>query len=249
MFVGHPRRPLVLATAALLGLLAACETEPSVAPGPVVDLEDYLIAPTPASADGLVAFSVDSTLYDPDVSGTAVRRSRQSWSLERVTVDTTDDRLFLVTRRDSAGIRGRQYWRWGTTAGDEGVVHTLDGITYLSLTSPLRVGSTWDPLRFTDPQLVLPVEAEPIALHKDWGARIDSLGEYALPGGGTVPAVWVSLADSENRIELRRVREVYGEGVGLLERHADVLDSQTLDQLPWEQKAERGFQVVIRRTR
>ena len=245
--------PPVLATAALC---VSCEREPATPPGPVVDFRDYLPAPGTSAADATVAFAVDSTVYDPAVGGTDVRTSAQTWTLSPVAVDgavaggATGDRLYLVSRRDSAGAQaGQGYWRWATTPEGDGLLHALDGITYLSLVSPLRVGTTWDPLVYTDAELVVPIEEEPVALHKDYGASVDSLGSYTLPTGDVVEAVWVTHARSENRIELRRVREVYGRGVGLLERRADVLDSQSLEALPWAEKAERGFSVVIRRLR
>lgn len=231
--------------------MISCEREPAISPGPVAEVSEYLLSPTSLSTDGTIAFSVDSTLYDPSVGGTDVRTSTQTWVLRpQAGASGTDERRFLVTRRDSVGeVVGQQFWQWDTTPEGTGVTNTLDGLTYLSLTTPLQVGSSWDALRFTDAQLVISVEDEPIAVHKDWSATIDSLGEYALPDGSNVEAVWVSHASSENRIELRRVREVYGRGVGLLERRADVLDSQNLEDLPWDTKAERGFSVVIKRLR
>ncbi len=230
---------LVLATA-----LWSCEKEPTVlAPGP--ELSDYLLSDESGSEG--IRFQVDSTLYDPVAGGTSVRVNSQVWTLDPVDAEEAGERLFLVSKRDSLGARGQQFWRWSELADGAGITHTLGGVTYLSLTRPFTVGSQWNALAFASPSLVVSVEGEPVAIHKDWGASIDSTGTYPLSNGKAVDAVWVSHASSENRIELRRVREVYGKGYGLLERRMDILDSQDLRDLPWEQKAQRGFSLTMKR--
>lgn len=235
---------LVLATAVAV---VACEEESTLPVAGEVDLRDYLIAPGGDSV-GAITFTVDSTTYDPAANGTAIRSSRQIWSLAVVEEDAPDERLYLVRKFRDGKPAGSQYWRWGTLDENRGLTNTLDGVTYLSLVQPLTVGTAWDATALTDPDLIVDVEAEPIALHKDWSARLDSVGMYTRINDTPIKAVYVTHADSENSIELRRVREVYGEGLGLLERSVDILDTQNFTDLPWEQKAERGFQVRLQRT-
>ena len=232
----------VLATAALF---AACEEEPTTITTADVDLRDYLIAPVPGG-DGSIVFSVDSTLFDPAVGGTAVRTSNQTWTL-RTEESSEDERLFLVEKRAGNQSLGRQFWRWDLVNEGRGIVNEIDGVSYLSLVAPFVVGAEWDPLLLTDRDLVVAIEAEPVSIHKDWGARIDSVGMYSRMNETPVSAVWVTHADSENRIELRQVREVYGLNVGLLERSVDILDSQNLEEVPWDEKAETGFRLRMTR--
>ena len=235
----------VLATAALTG----CEKEATVRP-PAPVLAEYLIAQPSnvTSGNAAIRFRVDSVTYDPATGGTAVARSSQTWTLAPVDSVDGGEQLFLITKRDSLRkLSGQQYWSWSLLDDDRGITNTIAGVTYLSLTSPFTVGSRWDVLAFTQASLVVTIEGEPLAVHKDWGAAVDSVGVYRLAGGQEVEAVWVSHADSENRIELRRVREIYGRGYGLLERHVEILDSQNLMDIPWSQKAERGFTVSMKR--
>lgn len=235
---------LVLATAPLL---TACEEEATPPVAGAVDLRDYLLAPA-AGPDAAIAFRVDSTLYDPAANGTDVRASSQTWTLTP-TQEDDGDQLFLVEQTEGGRAAGSRFWGWRLGNEGRGIVNELDGVTYVSLVGPIVAGTTWDPLLLTDPDLVVPIEAEPIAIHKDWSARVDSVGVYEGVNDTPVPAVYVTHADSENRIELRRVTEVYGEGLGLLERRVDVLDSQNLEDLPWGEKAERGFRVRMQRIR
>ncbi len=232
---------LVLATA-----VWGCEKEPTVR-DPPPELSDYLPALGPGGA-ATIRFLVDSTVFDPAPGGTAVRTRTEEWTLADQDSATTDDRLYLVTKRDTAAPtrRSEQFWAWSALSEGRGITNTLGGITYLGLTVPFEVGSTWDVLAYTQTNLVVPIDDEPVAIHKDWAAAIDSVGVYRFDGID-IDAVWVSHARSENRIELRRVREVYGRGYGLLERHVEILDSQDLRDLPWAQKAERGFTLQMRR--
>ncbi len=233
---------LVLATAAL----TACEKETTERP-PGPDLADYLPMASPGT-DAAIRFAVDSVTYDPAAGGTAVERSSQVWTLEPAETDSARERLFLITRRNERNeVGGQQFWRWELLSEGRGITSAIGGITYLSLTAPFTPGSTWDVLGFTQAGLVVNVEEEPIAIHKDWGATIDSVGAYRLGDGTEVESVFVTHADSENRIELRRVREVYGRGYGLLSRSVEILDSQDLRDRPWSEKAERGFTLEMRR--
>ena len=69
-----------------------------------------------------------------------------------------------------------------------------------------------------------------------------------MPDGMAIDAAYVTLVSSENLIELREWREVYGKGEGLLERRIRVLDTQIADSsIAFEDRAERGFTLTMRR--
>lgn len=230
------------AISALLGLCGCGETEPDLTER--VALEEFYFFPD-AGAD----FVVDSTVFDPAIDGTDRLRSTTSW---RVTpLDTpgasASAKTYEVTLRDSAGLpRAAQYWQFEQTSA--GLTHTYDGLTYLTVAALADLGREWDPLAFGDADLVLPFAGEPVALHKSWSARLDSIGSYALSDGTAVDALYVTLADSENLLELRETREVYGRGLGLLLREQRIFDTQqTGSSAPWEDKAERGFALTMRR--
>ena len=238
------RRVLPCALLVGLGSVVACTTEPTELPTAPA-LSEYMLAAR-TDSDSAIAYRVDSTIYDPAAGGTSVETRSQTWSLEPQDAPGASSQLFLVTKRDSTGQGEQQFWSWDLLSENGGITNTLNGITYLSLTSPLSAGSTWDALVFTEPDLILPIAEEPIAIHKDWRAGIDSVGTYSY-AGREVEAVFVHHATSENRIELRQVYEVYGRGLGLLERRVAILNSQNLEDLPWSQKAEKGFTLLMRR--
>ncbi len=234
----------------LLGLVLAqavlwqsCEKEPTAAL-PIVPLSEYLF---PDVAQ--ITFRYDSVTYNPAIGGTAKRLASGRFVLAQEAENRPlipglgRYRVLVLDTQDQ--VRSTFVWTWDLRRNENELTHRADGIEYLGLTSAQMLGTTWNALIYTDSELEISIEGEPLRIHKDWAASVDSIGKYELGNGQLVDAVWVSHANSENRIELRRVREIYGRGLGLLERHVQILDSQNLSDVPWDQKAERGFTLSL----
>lgn len=242
----------VVILAALLGLVSACEKEPDALALP--DARAFFL-PRSGPSGAALAFRVDSVVYDPAVGGTARLASASTWTLERADADPADTTatstaaLFRVTARDTSGRRGGDFlWDW--IADDRSVSNRLDGVEHLSLLAPLTPGTAWSSLPEAELDREIAVAGEPVAIHKGWGqARIDSVATYTLPSGTAVEAVYVTLSEAENLLELREYREVYGRGLGLLERRVRILDTQVTDaSIPWSERAERGFELALKRS-
>ena len=242
------RRSLPFWSALVALAVVACEREPATAPESF-DLREFL---PELGADGRAVFRYDSVVYDPIAGGTDRRRATGQFV---ATLDAPRDeepaaRRLRVAVSDSDGVARSSFaWTWDLVNEGQGLTHRADGITYLALVQPLRVGTSWDALVYTDRTSTVSIATEPVAIHKDWSTRLDSIAVYRAFDGANRRAAYVTYADSENRIELRRVREVYAEGLGLVERHVEILDTQNFDDLPWEQRAERGFTLDLVRVR
>lgn len=195
---------------------------------------------------GVTEFTVDSVVYDPDVGGTRRDSSRSTWALTPLAGEPEGQVAFEVDVRQAGQPVGGYVWTWESRGRQS--VNTLDGVSVIGLISPFARGTSWDPLAYADRDLVVDVAGEGVAAYKRWAGRIDSTGEYALPDGREVEAVWVTLSDDENLLELRDVREVYGAGEGLLERRVRILDTQDTDaSVAWAERAERGFEITMKR--
>ncbi|MFK8056678.1 MAG: hypothetical protein AB8F78_11210 [Saprospiraceae bacterium] len=231
---------------ALSTLLVSCDPEPD--PFEATGDESYF---SPAGTDP-IRYQVDSVIYDPSLAGTDRIATSSVWSLSPI-AETTDSKPFYVTvdNLDSAATPVQRYiWDFQTNGVLGGRhINQLDGYSYVSLVTPFTSQSTWDALQMSDPSLVITVAGDPLEIHKDWSiARIDSIGPYTLPDGSNVDAVFVILTASENAIELREFKEIYGKGYGLLERSQRMLDTQQSGSTdPWEEKAENGFTVEMKR--
>lgn len=236
-------RPAAYIACAAIALQAlACTTKEDAT---VID--DGLVYLTAPVGDRIV-FSVDSTVFDPAAGATARLDSRSLW----MTGDSTTDyfvapTVYRVDIRDSTGTESASLlWSWEVQ--DNGLIAGLDGISTLGIVAPVTLGLRWDPLLYDDPSRELSVAGEPVAALKNWGARVDSIADYTLWDGTIATAAYVTLADAENLLELRQVREVYVEGLGLVERDMRIFDTQqTASRDPWEEKAERGYAIKLRR--
>ena len=226
-------------------LSSSCKTEPDtfVATGD----ESYFV---PAGTDP-IQYQVDSVIFDPSISGTDRIRSSSTWTLTLLDEDSTGTFLVSVQSVDSGSVATQRYlWNFDTYS-EIGNQHStqLDGFDYVNLVTPFTEQSSWDALLNADPNLSINIAGEPLAINKDWTtARIESIEPYTLPDGSQVDAVFVVLTEAENAIELREFKEVYGKGLGLLERSQRFLDTQQAGSTdPWEEKAENGFTVVMKR--
>ena len=203
----------------------------------------YLLPPS----EGALEFTVDSIVYDPAVGGTDRDSTRSVWRLRALKADEGEVLYEVDVLRDGARIGG---FLWAWEARERQSVSTLDGVAVVGLIAPFSPSTTWDPLVYADPDLELAVAGEPVAAYKRWGGSIDSVSNYDFPDSTPIRAVWVTLADDENLLELRQVHEVYGAGEGLLERRARILDTQnTNSAIAWSARAERGFEIHLKRSR
>ena len=241
------KRVLPFTLLLFIGLfMASCDVEPDTF-NAIGDASYF----APAGTDP-IQFQVDSIIFDPSVGGTARIESRSTWTLEPAP-ETDENKLFFATIQgsDSNSVATQRFvWDFQTAGIDNGRhTHQLNGFSYVSLVTPFTMQSSWDALQNEDPSLVVTVAGEPLEIHKDWtSATIDSIGPYSLPDGSSVDAVFVSLSQSENFVNLREFKEVYGKGLGLLERSQRFLDTQqTASREPWEDKAENGFTVQMKR--
>ena len=227
------------ASLCLLAVIGGCEDEPDEFA--LVGGTDWALLPF----DREVSFAVDSVVYDPAVGGTDRDSSRSLWHVSPLDSSEIERVHEYAATRDGRRLGGG-VWSW--TRVQRQTVHTLDGISLVGLIAPFSPGTVWDPLVYADPSTVLDVAGEPVVPFKRWAGRIDSVGTYVMPDDTPIEAVWVTLADDENLLELREFYEIYGAGEGLLERHVRILDTQnTNSQLSWAEKAERGFEVHLKR--
>ena len=236
-------RALLPPLAALCALAGPTGCQPDLEGVPFFGDETYLLP----SGEEPIEFVVDSIVYDPAVGGTARDSTRSLWRLRPLADSASVDEVVFEVDVIREGERiGGLLWAWENR--ERRSVNTLDGVSLFGLIAPFSEQTTWDPLRYTNPDAVLSIAGEPVAAFKRWRGAIDSIGVYTEPDGGQVEAVWVQLADDENLLELREVSEIYGRDRGLLARSVRILDTQNTDaELAWADKAERGFEVYLTR--
>lgn len=201
-------------------------------------------------------YEVDSIIYDPAINGTRVDSSTtliRDLIAEALT-DETGQMQFRVERseRKSEAEPWRNTKTFTLAREERRALWTEDNLRFVKMPFPLKTGARWNGNAFFDPLVIIPVAGESIQMFKDWESEVIGIGESAQVGDLSFSDVTtIRLADSQNLIELRQATERYARDVGLIYREYSILDTQcevccrgdfgACGELPWEEKAEKGF--------
>ncbi len=205
----------------------------------------------PLSVGNTRIYQVDSTIFDPQGTGTAVTTS--SGQLKEIIADTFKDQSGDLAYRVEVYYRRYDTLPWSFFRNKLVVRRTsqlevLDNNQrFIKLIFPPEEGITWDGNAFIDDQLLIEIAGEPIQVFKNWSYAVTAITpEETINGKSYSNVLNVQLANDENLIELRRGTEKYAKGIGLVYRSLQILDTQQLEpSLTWDEKAERGFITTL----
>ncbi len=222
---------------------------------------DYGYEYFPLNTGAYWIYEVDSIIYDPALGGTDVDTIR-SFLKEEITGTLTDNTGQLVYRVEQTTRRSHddpwQIQKAIVLSSDESRAFRIeDNLRFVKLVFPLKTNQRWDGHVFFDPSTKFSVAGESLELFKDWNYQVVAVGIETHLGNQSFDEVAViSMADSENLIERRLAVEHYAKGVGLVYRELTILDTQCTvcchlnyaqcQSLPWNEKAEKGFQLQQR---
>jgi len=133
---------------------------------------------------------------------------------------------------------------WQSTIRDQQIIRTEENLSFIKLRLPIRANDTWDGNALFDSNITIEIGNEDIDYFKNWSSQLISTGgQVEVDGEVYDDALVVSLADHENRLELRNVQEIYARDLGLVYKEIQILDTQCFDNcdnVPWPDKADRG---------
>lgn len=242
----------------LSALLVACERTTETIE---TDLGyDYF----PLQVGRIWEYQVDSILFDPMGTTVAVD-SMRSWIREEIIgayVDAAGDTVFQTERY----IRNDTTDNWqiskvlSLSKTRRQAIRTEDNLRFVKLVFPLKKNARWDGNQYIDISLRVAVAGEMLHIFKDWQSKASDLNTAWSNGIRSFDDVaLISHADSENLIEYRFAQEAYARHIGLVYHEMRILDTQCqiccnadfarCRNLPWTQKAEKGFIVKQRLTR
>lgn len=192
-------------------------------------------------------YAVDSVVYNPTAP---IPITYSSSLLREHLVDTFSDlsgvlwyRIDQYHRKDSSEAWAIQRVVAEAIHNNQALRHEND-LLYIPLVFPVQPAKNWDGNVHFDPLTIVRVAGESVQMFKEWSYRIVSREPDPNYGERLV----VSMADSENLLELRRATAHYAPDVGLIYRELRILDTQLIDsELPWEEKAQKGFIVIQQR--
>lgn len=202
-------------------------------------------------------YQVDSVIFDPQLRSVNID-STATQVRELVTssfVDNTGNEAFRIER----SIRKTPNDPWRITKvlvqslDESRAFQVEDNLRRIKMVFPLNKGKVWNAHVFFDStDIIISVAGETIDLYKDWSWEVLEVGESIRLGDLELDEVaTIQLSDSENLIELRKAVEQYATGIGLIYREMEILDTQcaiccgndfaTCSEMPWSEKAEKGF--------
>lgn len=235
---------------AFLAIFTACEKEAIES----VEL-DYGYEFFPLAIGHTWTYEADSIIYNPVPGGIDV--DTIPFFIRETIMDTLrDNEGDLIYRILYSEKKGEDSWtiRNTYTAKSEKTraIRNERNLTYIKLVFPITVGKQWDGNAFIDPQTIIKVADEPLRMFKDWTGYsvLQRLEDFSLEGDLFEEVIEVELSDSDNGFELRKGKEYYARGIGLIYQELMILDTQCRiccsDQvaclsLDWTTRAERGF--------
>ncbi len=213
-------------------------------PGPSASIESAAIFPL---SEGLTtSYQVNELIFSN--GGNSI--DTFSYQLQEVIVDQfrdeTDATVFVVDRfirsDNSSGWTYNQSWQ--SMIANNRAIRIEDNVRFIKFRLPITVNDTWDGNALFDDSSPLELGGEIIDYYKNWQSTITRDKISVTLDGVTYNNVYeVTLVDYENSIEIRRAKELYAEGIGLISRSLEIMDTQCFDTCAgqsWEEKAEKG---------
>ena len=243
---------LTLSLFALL-LFSACEEETAPPRDFSADLAYF-----PLELDQPKFYALDSIVLLPTVQGIVYDTAR------------LEVRETLVERFEAADgtetYRGERWdrrlpdgaWRFRQTftmsRSNLRATRNEDNLSFTKLVFPITEGKRWDGHAAFDDSRAFVVGGEFVSIYENWDYRYISPEDQIAAGSTALTregAVLIEQDSTDNLITQSIAYEIYAPGIGLTERFIDARRTQCriccnqdpaqCIELPWEEKAEKGF--------
>lgn len=204
-------------------------------------------------------YQIDSTTYD-EYNCTV---QTTSYQLKEVTgVQGTDGEGDVYYKLERY-IRANATQPWTLqNVGTEKVENNelqrvVDNQRIINMVFPLKENTSWDGITYIRRDTLVPIRGGAIDMYKDWDDFVcTNIGTTFLDTASNViypDAAQIEQVDKVNNIERRASKEVYANGIGLVFKYMEILDTQCrvgctgvgniadCIATPWRLKAEKGF--------
>lgn len=219
---------------------SSCKEESIPAMSVEIDTEFY-----PLEVGRTWIYLTDSVVFNKQLNtvDTLIGFMKEEITAEFVT--TGDIVLYVIER----SFRRTLVDQWNVTDIysasfiDNKATRTEENLRFVKLVFPTSLGQKWDGNQFFDETVIVNVGGESIEVYKNWNSEVIAIGSTVVLGGVQFEnCTEIILADSENSIEKRYVKEIYAKGVGLISKEMVVLCTQNGDaNIEILDRAEEGF--------
>jgi len=131
---------------------------------------------------------------------------------------------------------------WTSYLGQTKAVTVEENLKFVKLVFPPTKGKSWNGNIFLDTDIRVDVSGEPIQIFRNWNHRVEDTDFSITLANHSFDVLAIRLVDASTIIDRRYVYEYYAKGIGLVKKEMIILDGDgTGINLPWEQKAKKGF--------
>jgi len=208
----------------------SCEDEPDL-----VDVEGFNFDLYPVDRGHYVDYEVDSIIIF-DLGATQI--STKSFLREEIGEPFTSangEQSFEILRFFKRELNDpwEQINTWQVSFTNSSIDRTEENLRLLNIAFPISRTTVWEATGFLETDLELPytnLVAEVVAIFDGWTSFYRSIDVPATINGidfaNTTEIVQVDNSNDGNFLESRISSEIYAEGVGLVERRMEIIDTQ-----------------------
>jgi hypothetical protein len=212
--------------------------------------EDYF----PLETGRILEYRVDSIVFD-DAGATNRLDTFTAYVRERVLdpfVDLSGETGYLIQReyRSHPDLPWQVTDLWTAAADQNDVTRVEENQRIVKMEFALYPGKRWNPTRYINTLIEIPVGTETINMFSYWQGEVLSIHQPEQIGHFAFDSVMTCLqADDDNELERRFVVEKYVKGLGLAFRMDTIVDSrcERLGDfgpclgMNWMEKGEKGY--------
>ena len=200
----------------------------------------------PLSLNSYIDYQVNELVFRSEGS----IRDTFSYQLREEISDTyingLGETIYLIDR--STRSTETQSWNYLNTAqayiSENLIIRVDDNIPFVKLEMPIRSGQQWNGNQFFDAEGGQIIGGESIDYFKEWNYEVLSDdSSLTIKDEKFSSLLEISLADHENKIEIRKAKEWYAPNIGLIKKTLYIVDTQCFnncENTPWEVKGEKG---------
>lgn len=135
---------------------------------------------------------------------------------------------------------------WFVNKDKSKVLRTEENIPLIKLVFPLKKGLRFDSNTFFNEDIKSEVGGEFISVYSGWRPQVESLDADVIYNNTILSGLEINVVNLETIIDLRKVKEYYVKGIGLVRKEMTILDTDgnNPNQL-WDVKTKKGFKHTL----